>query len=699
VDSAQATLASNAAKLQQVQDGATDADIQAAVSGMATALSNQLVAQNKLDTLLHPTASDLVAAQVAVDNALSAYQSAEAKLDQLQNPTTSDLAAAQAAVVQAQASLRSAQSKLNDTRPSPGSYDTIAASEDVVAAARNLQIAQARLNVLTGQAPSTSTTGTSSVSVSGGSSGGGSSSRSGGVSTSSSSSGSSPAAPSSSDLLGADAAVRTANATLQRALATLQGQQIGGGTNDIATAMTNVLASQAQLTSAQAKLGQLLTPTPADVAAAQSAYDQAVNNYQSAQAKLDDLRNPRPDDVAAASAAIEAARIGVVSAQAKLDDLRAQPKPADLAAAQSAVDSARATLTGAQAKLGQLLNPTADDVAQAEAAVRQADEQLKLKMTPYTEYDLEQQRQAVAQARMQLETKRRPASDSDVEAQRQAVTQAQAQLALKQQPASPQAIEAQRQAVVQAQADAQLKSNPYTDQDVAQAVASVEQSRGSLALAKFNLDNAVLVAPFDGTISAVGLNPGELASGAATVGGGLITVVNPSQLRVDAQVDESDVSRVQVGQPALHTFDALPGRPVRGRVTAVAPQSVTQSGVTSYLVSMSVDGGQDVRPGMTATSNIIYDRKSDVVTVPNRAIRRQGRDQVVDVLTDEGKIEARVVQRGLSNDQSSEITDGLSEGEQVVIPTTQTRSPNVPGGFGGPGFGGRGPGGPVIRGG
>jgi HlyD family secretion protein len=701
VDSAQATLASNEAKLQQVQEGATDADLQAGVAALVRAMSDQVTAQNKLDTLLQPTSADLIAAQVAVDNALSAYQSADAKLSQLQRPTDSDLAAAQSAVVQAQASLRSAQSKLNDTRPSPGSYDITAASEDFIAAARNLQIAQSRINQLTGLAPSTGTSGTSSGSSTSGSSASSSSQSSSRGSSTGSTSGSggtnTASGPSTQDLLAAESAVRSANATLQRAQSTLQNLQVGGGTNDIATAQSNVLASQAQLSSAQAKLGQLLTPSPSDLAAAQSAYDQAVNNYQSAQAKLDALRNPRPDDVTAAQAAIEAARIGVTSAQAKLDDLRAQPKPADLAAAQSAVDGARATLGGAQAKLAQLLSPTADDVAVAEAAVRQAEQQLQLKATPNTEYDLQQQRQLVAQAQAQLETKRRPASDADVEAQRQAVAQAQAQLALKQQPSSANALEAQRQAVVQAQADAQLKTTPYTDQDVAQAVAGVEQARGQVALAKFNLDNAVLVAPFDGTISQVGLNPGELASGASTVGGGLITVVNPARLRVEAQVDESDVTRVEVGQPVQFTLDAVPGRPFRGEVTAVAPQSTTQSGVTSYLVSASVNGGQGIRPGMTATANIIYDRKNDVLIVPNRVLRRQGRDQVVDVLTAEGKLETRVVQRGLSNDQNTEITSGLSEGDEVVLPTTQTRSPNVPGGFGGgPGLGGPGAG-PIRR--
>jgi RND family efflux transporter MFP subunit len=317
--------------------------------------------------------------------------------------------------------------------------------------------------------------------------------------------------------------------------------------------------------------------------------------------------------------------------------------------------------------------------------VRQAEEQLRLKAQPFTEQDLEAQRQAVVQAQAQLATRQRPASAADIEAQRQAVAQAQAQLALKRQPFAPEALEAQRQAVAQARAQAQLKTDPYTDQDVAGAVAAVEQARANVASAEYSLNNGILIAPFDGTVSQVGLNAGELASGAATVGGGLITVVNPEAVRVEVQVDESDVTRVQAGQPVTLTLDALGTRPVRGQVAAVAPQSTTQQGVTSYLVSISLPNAQGARPGMTATANITYDRKSDVLLVPNRAIRRQGRDQVVDVLSAEGKVESRVIRRGLSNDQMTEISEGLVEGDQVVIPTTTTRSPtNIPGGFGGP---------------
>jgi hypothetical protein len=97
---------------------------------------------------------------------------------------------------------------------------------------------------------------------------------------------------------------------------------------------------------------------------------------------------------------------------------------------------------------------------------------------------------------------------------------------------------------------------------------------------------------------------------------------------------------------------------------------------------------------MTATATIVYDRKDNVLVVPNRAIRRQGREQVVDVLTPDGRIEPRTIQRGLSNDQQSEVVAGLAEGEQVVLPTTQTRAPQLSGGV--PGLGG-GFGGPPRR--
>jgi multidrug efflux pump subunit AcrA (membrane-fusion protein) len=156
-------------------------------------------------------------------------------------------------------------------------------------------------------------------------------------------------------------------------------------------------------------------------------------------------------------------------------------------------------------------------------------------------------------------------------------------------------------------------------------------------------------------------------------------------------VDESDILHIAIGQPVDLSVDALGGRATRGHVTAVAPQSTTTQGVTSYVVSVAPDRNPDLRPGMTATANIVYASQEGALLVPNRAIRRQGRDQVVDVLTAASTVETRSIRRGISNDQVTEVAEGLALGDQVVIPTTQTRAPTTTGGgLGAPGVGGAG---------
>ena len=92
--------------------------------------------------------------------------------------------------------------------------------------------------------------------------------------------------------------------------------------------------------------------------------------------------------------------------------------------------------------------------------------------------------------------------------------------------------------------------------------------------------------------------------------------------------------------------------------------------------------------GLTASASIIIDEKNDVLVAPLRAVRRQGRDQVVDVMGDDGKPTQRIVKTGVQSDQFVEITDGLQEGDQLVIQGTTTRVPTGGGGPGVPGVGG-----------
>ncbi|HLB29363.1 MAG TPA: hypothetical protein VJM69_04455, partial [Dehalococcoidia bacterium] len=105
------------------------------------------------------------------------------------------------------------------------------------------------------------------------------------------------------------------------------------------------------------------------------------------------------------------------------------------------------------------------------------------------------------------------------------------------------------------------------------------------------------------------------------------------------------------------------------------------------LDGLSSDLAQRPAPGMTASVALVTAQRENVLVVPSRALRREGGQQMVEVVTD-GKRQAKPVSTGLSGDQSVEVREGLAEGDLVVLPaattTTSTRTTTTGpgGGFG-----------------
>ena len=162
----------------------------------------------------------------------------------------------------------------------------------------------------------------------------------------------------------------------------------------------------------------------------------------------------------------------------------------------------------------------------------------------------------------------------------------------------------------------------------------VKQAEISLDQAKLDLQNATLLAPFDGIVSAVGAEVGEQVS----AGTAAVTIIDPKALKVDVSVDETDVAKMAAGQNATITFDALPDETLKGKVISVAPSGASQQGVVTYLVSVGIDSSDRTIPaGMSATVNIETQRKDGVLLVPNRAVRTQGRNRVVEVMVGEAR--------------------------------------------------------------
>ena len=148
------------------------------------------------------------------------------------------------------------------------------------------------------------------------------------------------------------------------------------------------------------------------------------------------------------------------------------------------------------------------------------------------------------------------------------------------------------------------------------------------------------------------------------------------------------MAKLAVGKPAEVGFDALPDRRFRGQVAAVSPSGSSTPGVVTYPIAINMQIPDVTLPsGMTASVIVTINRKTDVLVVPTRAVRRQGRDQVVEVATRAGS-QMVPVQVGLTNDQQTEIVSGITDGRDGHR-AWHHRAASGPGGGGGiPGGGG-----------
>ncbi len=201
---------------------------------------------------------------------------------------------------------------------------------------------------------------------------------------------------------------------------------------------------------------------------------------------------------------------------------------------------------------------------------------------------------------------------------------------------------------------------------------SLESAKLSLDSAKLNLDKAVIEAPFDGVVADVTISQGEEIS-TATLATPAISVVDTSEIEIRGFIDEIDVAMVKIGQAASITFDALPDEEVTGEVVFVSLVSTVRAGVVSYATTITLeDPVAGLRDGMSATAEVIIERRDDVLLIPNRAIGGTLANPKVSVLID-GQVEEREITLGLSDGINSEVLSGLEEGEDVVLPTSKER--------------------------
>jgi RND family efflux transporter MFP subunit len=204
-----------------------------------------------------------------------------------------------------------------------------------------------------------------------------------------------------------------------------------------------------------------------------------------------------------------------------------------------------------------------------------------------------------------------------------------------------------------------------TVQSVNTALASVASAKTQLQQASTNYDNTIIKAPFDGLIAASNVNKGDQVS-PTTVIATLIT----NQFVVNIPLNEVDVAKVQIGQPAILTFDALPDLTVAGKVLDIDTIGTVSQGVVTYNVKISLDT-QDVgvKPGMSTNISIITQVAADVLSVPNAAIKTSGTTSYVLELDASGAPQNFPVTIGIANDTYTQILSGIKENDNVVTQT------------------------------
>jgi HlyD family secretion protein len=181
-----------------------------------------------------------------------------------------------------------------------------------------------------------------------------------------------------------------------------------------------------------------------------------------------------------------------------------------------------------------------------------------------------------------------------------------------------------------------------------------------------NLRDYEIRASFDGSIVKLNANVGDLISPSNPVA----TLISDNDVAT-ISLNEIDAAKVYPGQKVNITFDALPNLTFTGKVSNVDKAGTLNQGVVTYGVRADFDVEDDrIKPGMTVNADIVTDHKQDTLFVPNSALQNQGNAYYVQVMSSaekKGTPIQKAVTIGLSNDEYTEVTSGLSEGDVVVI--------------------------------
>jgi RND family efflux transporter MFP subunit len=213
-----------------------------------------------------------------------------------------------------------------------------------------------------------------------------------------------------------------------------------------------------------------------------------------------------------------------------------------------------------------------------------------------------------------------------------------------------------------------------TQNTVDLARANVKSASAMVDLARIALSDGVIKAPIDGVISKRHVQAGEKLALDMPV----YSIVNLSQLILEAQVPASEIPRVKVGQDVKFRVDGFAQRDFHGQVARINPS--TEAGSRAMLVYIAVRNEDSaLRAGMFAKGTIVTDRSAVAPIVPLAAIRTDKQGKQIVYKVEQGKLVAQPVKIGLRNEEEgfAEVSEGLSEGTHVIVSRLDSLKPGA----------------------
>lgn len=420
---------------------------------------------------------------------------------------------------------------------------------------------------------------------------------------------------------------------------------------DSSTLENNLDAAEANVLSAEEALEKTGTPyTDIDIHRAEAAVTQAQVALEEAREKLAELLNPDLDD---ASDEVAKALRELQQAQDDLAAMKIDP------AIQENIDYLQWQANELEAEHGQLVGNT-----------NESEQQRDYRWLVYNR--LIDAREAVERAMIQAQLDLLKAEREVVKAQ-DALVDAQEKLAGLEAGPDPLEVRAAQNAVDQAEYDIDKAKDDLDTiragadpEDLELAQARYDSAKAAYDDAAVALNDAALVAPFDGTVVSTKADVGDLVSPGTVI----LTLADLTELRILATIDETQITRVEVGQPVVISFDAFPGREFEGVVLEIPIEGKLMSNVVTYDVPVSLIGADELalKPGMTANLTILVGEKTDVLLVPVMAIQQSSDGTVVIVQNPtDGSTSLVPVQIGLNDGVYVEIVRGLIDGDVVEI--------------------------------